>query len=382
MNILPGNATLVVAPARTGRRFEALDSLRGVCALIVVLYHYPVGSHWGHLAFIRGGYLFVDFFFVLSGFVIAWNYAGRITDGVRMGEFLIRRFFRLVPLHWFILSLYLVIELWGMRDLPPGMPMGAETGKTLEGLIRAFTMTNSFGMEMQSQWNMPSWSISAEWWTYVAFALLALLLGRWLKLGMAGMALLGAAVCVAFHATLHIVPDHGLLRCFFGFGLGGLLAILYPSVEPHVRRLGPTLSSVAEVAMLLGVGLFVALSYDNAASFLAPVVFMLAVMLFAAEGGVVSRGLHGRFWLRAGVLSYSIYLVHQFVMARTHSVLRLLDRHGVFHLDRDNPWHMDLQTLIILAAVWAAAECTWRIAEKPGQKLGAKLAKSWRERMA
>ncbi|WP_199555241.1 acyltransferase family protein [Sandaracinobacteroides hominis] len=382
MNILPPGAATVGVPARAGRRFEALDSLRGVCALIVVLYHYPVASHVGHMAFVRGGYLFVDFFFVLSGFVIAWNYGSRITDGVRLGEFLIRRFFRLVPLHWFILSLYLAVELWGLRGQPPGTPMGAETGKTLEGLIRAATMTNSFGMDSQSKWNMPSWSISAEWWTYVAFGLVALVTGRALKLGMAGMALLGAAVCVGYHATMHIVPDHGLLRCFFGFGLGGLLALLYPAVEPHVRRLGPTLLSVLEVAAILGVGVFVALSYDNAASFLAPVVFTIAVLVFAAEGGVVARRLHGRFWLRAGVLSYSIYLVHQFVMARYHGVLGWLDRRDIFRLDPTNPWHMDLQTLVVLGLVWVAAECTWRIAEKPGQQLGARLAKRWREAFA
>lgn len=379
MNILTTTAPVPAAelvPARTGQRFEALDSLRGVCALIVVLYHYPVASHLGHLAFVRGGYLFVDFFFVLSGFVIAWNYSGRISSTIKLGEFLIKRFFRLVPLHLFILGLYLLVELVVWSRLPPGSPLGATTGRTLEGLIRTATLTNSFGLESQSKWNQPSWSISAEWWTYVAFGLLALGLGRWLKLGLIGMALLGTAICVGFHATLHIVPDHGVFRCFMGFGLGALLATVYPAIQPRIRALGPVLLSIAEVLAILGVGIFVALSHKSGASFFAPLVFTLAVLLFAAEGGVVSRMLHTRFLLRAGVLSYSIYLVHQFVMGRARSLVE------VINLDTTNPWHMDLQTLLILALVWGAAEITWRLAEKPGQKVGAKLAKSWRERLA
>jgi peptidoglycan/LPS O-acetylase OafA/YrhL len=64
----------------TANRFEALDGWRGICACLVVLFHFhgysPIYS-WG---LIRNSYLFVDFFFVLSGFVIAWNYATRLDS--------------------------------------------------------------------------------------------------------------------------------------------------------------------------------------------------------------------------------------------------------------------------------------------------------------
>lgn len=52
------------------QRFEALDSLRGVCAILVVMFHMPVASHWRDWGFIQHAYLFVDYFFVLSGFVM------------------------------------------------------------------------------------------------------------------------------------------------------------------------------------------------------------------------------------------------------------------------------------------------------------------------
>ena len=53
------------------RRFVAIDSLRGICAIIVAVYHFSSNSILAALPFIKNGFLFVDFFFVLSGFVIA-----------------------------------------------------------------------------------------------------------------------------------------------------------------------------------------------------------------------------------------------------------------------------------------------------------------------
>jgi hypothetical protein len=56
------------------RRFLALDSMRGLCAIIVAIYHFSSASYIGEVPFIKNGLLFVDFFFVLSGFVIAASY--------------------------------------------------------------------------------------------------------------------------------------------------------------------------------------------------------------------------------------------------------------------------------------------------------------------
>ncbi len=66
------------APGAAASRFEALDGWRGVCACLVVLFHFHGYSPVYFSPLVRNSYLFVDFFFVLSGFVIAWNYASRL----------------------------------------------------------------------------------------------------------------------------------------------------------------------------------------------------------------------------------------------------------------------------------------------------------------
>ncbi len=364
------------------QHFLVLDSLRGVSALIVVFYHLKNGNFLSNLLFARGGYMFVDFFFVLSGFVITWNYADRIRDGLSFGNFLIRRFFRLFPLHLFALLCYLVLELALMATQPPGTPMGTVSGRNAEDFVRTLLMMNSFGMDHQTSWNMPSWSISAEWWTYVAFGLLALLLAARGNLGwgMAALSALGAYVLVSNHDHLRVMADHGLFRCFYGFGLGSLFALSRHRIADWLARNGGLLAG-AEVLLLLVIVWFVAEFRLSPISFLAPLLFLLTVVVYSQEVGPVSRLLRQPFFLRAGLLSYSIYLMHQLVIGRFRNVLTFGERH--LGLDYSQiPFFPEIRTAIVLVAIWIVAGLTYRFVEKPGQVLGKRLAVAWVKRSA
>jgi peptidoglycan/LPS O-acetylase OafA/YrhL len=79
-------------------RFEALDGLRGVAAILVVIFHANIGLETTYQP-LAGGYLSVDLFFVLSGFVIALSYESRLRRGMTMPEFLRVRSARLIPVH-------------------------------------------------------------------------------------------------------------------------------------------------------------------------------------------------------------------------------------------------------------------------------------------
>src|SRR3979409_173570 len=97
-------------------RFVALDSWRGIAACLVALFHFEAYSHlvYSHLngaPFLRNSWLFVDFFFVLSGFVIAANYQQRLREGFGVGRFLLLRLGRLYPLHLFMLAAAVAVKL-------------------------------------------------------------------------------------------------------------------------------------------------------------------------------------------------------------------------------------------------------------------------------
>src|SRR3954467_3074959 len=90
----------------------AFEGLRGVSALLVVLYHLRLIQS----DFILGGYLSVDVFFVLSGYIMMLNYGGRIVDGRAALDFLGKRIARLYPLFLFttftVLLAHGVVEPW------------------------------------------------------------------------------------------------------------------------------------------------------------------------------------------------------------------------------------------------------------------------------
>jgi peptidoglycan/LPS O-acetylase OafA/YrhL len=87
-------------------RFAVLDSWRGIAACMVALFHLRVLSHVGDAALVRHASLFVDFFFVLSGFVITGGYAERLAAGFGAWRFALLRFGRLYPLHLAVLAAF------------------------------------------------------------------------------------------------------------------------------------------------------------------------------------------------------------------------------------------------------------------------------------
>src|SRR5258706_11602066 len=92
-------------------RFVVLDSWRGLAACLVALFHLDAYSHLYGVPFLRNSWLFVDFFFVLSGFVIAANYQQRLLDGFGVGRFLLLRLGRLYPLHLAMLAAAVAVKL-------------------------------------------------------------------------------------------------------------------------------------------------------------------------------------------------------------------------------------------------------------------------------
>jgi peptidoglycan/LPS O-acetylase OafA/YrhL len=89
----------MIETSARGPRFEVLDAWRGICACLVTLVHIPVAHTFYADRWFTNMQLFVDFFFVLSGFVICHAYATRVTDTRSAGGFMIRRFGRIWPLH-------------------------------------------------------------------------------------------------------------------------------------------------------------------------------------------------------------------------------------------------------------------------------------------
>ncbi|MCG2840219.1 acyltransferase [Sandaracinobacter sp. RS1-74] len=379
--------------------YRALDSLRGIAAILVCLYHFKVNSHLAGFAIVRNAWMFVDFFFVLSGFVICLAYARRLGQG-KPGEFkafAIRRFGRIYPLHLVMLLLFLAFELLtlAMPGLRSGPAFGE--GKSIGDFGLTLFLLNCFGLADNLKWNTPSWSIAAEWWTYLAFAAAAVLAGRRLPLALSAMAAIGLAVMVANLPSMYAVYDYGFWRCLLGFSAGALVATGWSFLEPQLRRFSNLVWHGIETILLLAVIWMVSELAHSGWSFLSPLLFAACVAAVAVERGWVSRLLLAAPLLFAGKISYGIYMVQALIIARFENLLTLGER--ALGIALKGPatfaeagsermvagasfWQGDLMTVLLLAMVLIAATLSYHFIEEPGKRWAARLADKARHRPA
>lgn len=302
---------------------QSLEGLRGVAALIVALYHLKIGTEY--VSVLKNGYLFVDLFFVLSGFVICAAYFTRMNTLQDFKPFVIRRFGRLFPLLVFSTVLFVLLAnlivlakkvavaygYGGFLNNPDALnylvPSGTE-------ILSTFTLTHSLGVFDDLILNTPGWSISTEFYTYLLFAAVCLLFPERKRLPVFGvLAAVGMAITVWSSVNVHaclekggcmgVTYDYGFLRCVYSFFLG---ALLY-----HVSRAVALPHGALQAAGLVVLGLcFSLLASFPGVAFIFPFAFALLILSLAKDQGALANFLKMRPFQILGQRSYSIYMLH------------------------------------------------------------------------
>ena len=305
----------------TKPHYDLLDGLRGVAALTVVCFHLFEAYATSHLdQRINHGYLAVDFFFILSGFVVGYAYDDRWTK-MTVREFLTRRLVRLQPMAVIGALIGAVMfytqgcPVWDVSAVPVAMLLVAT-------LMNAFMIPATPGAEIRGVGEMyplngPSWSLFFEYIGNVLYALfirklptralsvLVLLAGC----GLAAFAVWGPLgdICVGFAMDGDNMLG-GSLRLLFAFSAGLLLSRVFKPV----RIRGAFWICALAIVTLLSVPriggsehLWMNGLYD---AFCAIVLFPLIVYI-GASGRTTDR-LTARLCKFLGDISYPLYMVH------------------------------------------------------------------------
>src|SRR6267378_3421068 len=370
-------------------RFVVLDSWRGIAACLVALFHLEAYSHlvYSHLhgvPFLSNSWLFVDFFFVLSGFVIAANYQQRLLDGFGVGRFLLLRLGRLYPLHFAMLAAAVAVKL--LVILVPALSSIAQTvpfstpQEAPDTILANLLLVHSLHLYDFLTWNGQSWSISTEFYTYVIFAACWVSLRKhvWIVLF---VAMVGGPVLVATLSEHNMATEYdwGIIRCVYGFAAGVVCWSVYRRWNGPLRRW--LAGSVAEWCAIALVFVFVSASGMTLLSVAAPYVFGLVVLVFAFEAGTASAILRLRAPTFLGTVSYSIYMTHVFVgekLFNAGSMLanvwhvdsfthRVINGHDFYFLGT-RLWHGDIAYTVYLAMIIAMSYFTYRWIEKPARE--------------
>lgn len=371
---------------------KALTGLRFVAALWVALFHLTMillnTSPWGSVEFqptLRYGYLGVDLFFVLSGYVMALTYTERIGERFRWGptvKYWWMRLARVWPVYFVTLNLA-GLMLYFRAPLGLRVPWNADLslGNYLEQLfmVQLWTRPALDG----ASWVEPAWSISAEWLAYLLFPVIVLFIWR-LRWRMRVWALGLLALAVTLPCALLMLstgdfysPYSWAPRILLQFTAG---AIGYAAVSRCV--LTPAMCRIAGwvATGLLGVIVTVMLLVEEDRELAGiggylRVLFVPLVMAVGIGSTGLPRLLAWRPVVLGGNISYSLYLVHALVF---QAVIAIGHHEGWAPVTRDDNWGLFGAAMLVTSL--AAAYALWRWVEEPSRRAMRDMWAGWSSR--
>ncbi len=340
------------------RIIPALTGLRGFGALWVVLFHL---QPFGGGAVARLGYLGVDLFFLLSGVVLThtyWRDFAAVT-GAGYRRFLLLRLVRVYPLHAVMLGL-----MGGAVVLAPEwFREQADAARVFspEAFVANAFLVQNWAPRFSVTWNGPAWSVSVEWAAYVAFPFLVPIV---LRVQSRRVAAGAAVLCIALFAggsiacgqyDPHLIFRGALVRMALEFTAG---CFLY-----RAFMLGARIDDRAGAVAVAG-GVACLLLAPRSA-FVALPLFLVVLLLGMQGRSVVVRVFESRAALFLGEVSYSIYLMHWFLLILATHVVRTV---------APELSHGDAWKAVFLVVLIPVSYLGFRFVELPSRRLGRRLA--------
>ncbi len=288
-------------------RINKLDGLRGLFALFVVLFHFNKHNAPQFIVnnfFVRESYIFVDFFFILSGYVITLTYNERLNTSADFLTFIKKRFIRLYPLLLFSTLMY-----WGFvhpRFSHQNIWLALDTL-----LLTNATPILSSGIGM----NYPTWSISSEMISYLLFGLSSIVAMQKRRPLLLAILTIGSFIFLASQQNYFQTGSFGFVRGLACFNLGYFIYLMAAKKIPLPNQ----------TEWLVFIGIMALMYFHYTASienpigiillqFLIPIAFATSIFVLIKTNGLLSQLLQTKPFLFLGKISYSVYLNHAFVI--------------------------------------------------------------------
>ncbi len=369
-------------------RFTVLDSFRGIFALCVVVFHTHYFNSITETSFFRGSDSFVDFFFVLSGFVITHSYAYK--KDISFKKFTLSRFFRLFPLHIATLIFYILLELcklvaykYGIAFNKPPFSAENDPSQIIPNLLLLqswTTYTNALSF------NYPAWSISIEFYIYLIFFITLLVKGLYRNILWFFIASIATLLFSNSYLTTADILSITVLRGLSGFFAGALTYLLYKNTH-NIIKLGTIGSSLFEISLFISILFVISSNFDNKGIVLL-FLFSASIFIFAFEKGLLSSLFSKQLFNGIGKLSYSIYMTHAPILFMILGLYMILEKFlktksmtlmikGFRFVDFGSIFLNNLGVLITVITVLLVSNITYKYIEIPGQRFGKKFIKKY-----
>lgn len=358
------------------QKINELESIRGLAAFLVVLCHMPKWNPLGDVGIINNGYLMVDLFFVLSGYVISGAYGGRITSRNALLRFQFLRFGRLYPVHILFLFVFVLIEFakykaqikYGITS-PNSVPFQFND---LAAFAKNIFLIQAVLPDQPPTFNVPAWSISVEFYTYLLFGLVVLFFEELKTYFFVAL----AVISLLMLATNHTFGFENVLRCFSGFFVGCLAAI---ATSKRRFPLPNYLSAIVMMALIFFLQSKTSKYFDISIFFFAALLILSIVL---SPEGLLNKLLNFQFFIWLGSISYSVYMSHAVIEWIANQFIRvILKRPEVLGIDGGSTPQLSLAEALIaytvtVLLVLLVGAIVFRFVERPMRERSRRLALS------
>lgn len=296
-------------------KFEALGSFRGIAALLIAIFHFPIIYFGAESPLIRHSYILTNLFFGLSGFILMAAYGNRLSNGLDVGKFVKRRLFRLYPMYLITTLLVIAVPFisYSTNVLLTWLFKGQFAGGfsypefPLIQLLADSFMLQGFGFFPELHLNFPAWSMGALFYCSVVFALIATTKKLKPYLFAVAFGVSFSIILFRSYAFMGSSYDYGIFRCGTSF-FGGVLAwYLWNAKKP-----GPLLYKwapmIQSATLILTVGFITWVGINTERSLWSPLVWTLFILAFSIEQGDVVQALKHPLLIWLSERSYALFL--------------------------------------------------------------------------
>ena len=346
-------------------KVEELESIRGLAALLVVFYHVPKWNPLLDIRIINNGYLMVELLFVLSGFVIYNAYSEKIVSIKDLIRFQFLRFGRLYPVHFFFLIIYIFIEVAKYLvqlkfeiSSPNSQPF---IENNLMALFQQIFLIQAIGPTGNSlTFNGPAWSISVEFFTYLIFGVITLLVHKnkvvfFLILSLISLLMLGTQSTFGFDK---------LVGCLAGFFIGCLTA-------STTEKLSITIPNYVSLFIFVIILVFLQIKTPHEYDLM---IYMLTSALIASivlsKKGLLKKFLNLKILTWLGSISYAVYMSHSAVIWVINQFFRVVMKRPEIIINSQSTPQLDkvetfIAWILVVTLVLLLSKFVFYFIEKP-----------------
>jgi len=332
--------------------------LRGIAAMYVVMFHlgggetnFKTGNAFFQF-FHLGGYA-VDLFFMLSGFILNWVYLSNTTP-MNWPSYFRARVARILPLYYLTTLLAMPVVIYSFVRYGDAKMKGFTIhGFFIDIILNAFVVS---GVMDRGAFNVPAWSISVEFFCYLAIFPLLVCFKRYLATKpyqIMALVILAGVFTQGLVASYGMNPipiwhwqwsGHNLMRGVFGFSVGFYLCSTY---QRH-SNWKPSIAMI-NLMVLTPISIIILVCFGYLSLHLVLYALPFLVFFSAMDRGITANLLEMKFFQWLGERSYSIYLWHSLV--EKNSLKNFLSEHVYF--------------VVIIPLILGISELSYRFFECP-----------------